>query len=351
MIWLTLLPDVVLIVAGLAMKRGKLVMCRFTAMSAVVNMLALYLSAGLTAEFANAAFLEIICAAVAKIFVIWIFTWREEPADGMLPVYLLALGVSLCFHSEAVAGMSCELLLLAFLLYSQYTGRKGRREEGYGTDHAAGYGMASGFGGKNLYLRTIEESYRKNRALMHDLNNHAIAMRSLADGGKQEELIRYIDAFSRKVKENMFPVRSGSIVLDALLADKYHRASAQDIPMMFEEIRYCIDLDNEDLCVVLGNLLDNAIEENGKCPDAGRRRIFVRIFSGEGSLNIRVRNPLFHELTVKNGLPVSQKPDAEHHGMGMKNVRRVCGKYNGTLVWDASEKEFSVTAELFVADS
>lgn len=97
----------------------------------------------------------------------------------------------------------------------------------------------------------------------------------------------------------------------------------------------------------MGNLLDNAIEENEKCPDTAQRRISIGILSEEDSLHITVRNPLFHELKVKNGLPASEKPDAEHHGMGLKNVRRICDKYGGTLVWDVSETEFSVTADLF----
>lgn len=339
-----LLPDVVLMTAGLAKRRGKKMMCRFAALSAIVNMLALYLWAGLAAEFGNQVYLEIVCAAGAKIFVIWIFIRKEEPAEGMLPVYLLVLGVSLCVHSSAAAGMFCELLLLVFLLYAEYDGRKKRRQEADREKDREGHDRA---GGKALYLQTIEESYRKNRALMHDLNNHAVAMRALADSGKYEELVQYIDTFSRKVGENIFPVHSGSIVLDALLADKYHRASSREIPVLFEEVRYCAVTDDEDLCIVLGNLLDNAIEENVSCPDAEQRRIFLRIVSDENSLNIRVRNPLFHELTVKNGLPVSRKPDAEHHGMGLKNVRRVCDKYGGTLVWDVSEKELSVTVELF----
>lgn len=339
---ISLVLDAGLLAAGLAKRRGKMLLCRFVAISAVVNMSAIYLSEGLRLEFGAAAFLDGACAAAAKLFVILIFIQREEPAEGMLPVYLLSLVVSLCRHRIPAAGLVCELALLTFLLYSEQAGRERQRRE-------AEERAQDSTGGHDMYLQTIEDSYRKNRALMHDLNNHAIAMRALAVNGEYGELVQYIDAFSRKVKDNMFPVRSGSIVLDALLADKYHRAARLDIPVIFEGIRYVADFGNEDLCTVVGNLLDNAIEENGKCRDAAKRRISVWISSEEDSLRVTVRNPLFHELKVKNGLPVSEKPDAEHHGMGLKNVRKVCDKYRGTLVWDASETEFSVTADLFRA--
>lgn len=340
---MSLLLDVGLTVTGLAKRRGKMLMCRFAAMSVLVNMSAFYLSEGLAAEFGAVAFLEAACVAAAKLFVIWIFLQKEEPAEGMLPVYLLAVAVSLCRHADPAAGLVCESILLLFVLYSDHAGREGRRREAEE--------LAEGTPRRHdLYLQTIEDSYRKNRALMHDLNNHAIAMRALADNGEYGELSQYIDTFSQKVKAGMFPVRSGSIVLDALLADKYQRAAGLDIPILFEEIRYTVDLDNEDLCTIVGNLLDNAIQENRKCRDTAKRRISISISSREDSLRVRVRNPLFHELKVKNGLPASQKPDAEHHGMGLKNVRRVCDKYGGTLVWDATETEFSVTADLHLAE-
>ena len=336
---MSLILDAGLAITGLAKRKGGLWTCRFAAMSAIINVSVYYVSKGLTAEFGDAAFLQAACAAAAKIFVIWVYTQRAEPVKTVLPVYLLSIAVSLCIHSNPAVGLVGELFLLFYLLYSEGAGRKVQEREAEGV---AGIKPDR----NDVYLQTIEESYRKNRALMHDLNNHAIAMHALAANGEYEELIQYIDTFSHKVKDNMFPVRSGSVVLDALLADKYHRAARQDIPVLFEKVRYSSDLESEDLCTVIGNLFDNAIEENLKCRDTGQRRISICILSEEDSLHITVRNPLFHELKVKNGLPASEKPDAEHHGMGLRNVRRVCDQYNGTLIWDVSEQEFSVTVDL-----
>lgn len=342
LLW-SLILDAALAAAGLAKRRGKLWLIRFAALSVIVNLNAFYLSAGLTAELGEAAFLTAACVAAAKIFVVWIFVQKEKPAEEILPVYLLCMAVSLCIHINPATGMACELALLAFCLYEEHMGRERQRREAENRENA---GLEEE-GGQGLYLQAIEDSYRKNRALMHDLNNHAIAMRALADNGEYKELEQYIDTFSRKVKENLFPVRSGNLVLDALLADKYQRAAGLDIPVLFEGVRYCACIRSEDLCIVVGNLLDNAIEENRKCREPGQRRISVRISSKEDFLRVTVTNPLFHELKVKNGLPASEKPDAEHHGMGLKNVRRICDKYGGTLVWDASDAQFMVTAELF----
>lgn len=166
---ISLMLDVGLMLAVLAKRKGKMLLCRFITMSVLVNMSTFYLSEGLSAEFGAAVFLEVVCAAAAKLFVIWIFIQKEEPAEGMLPVYLLSVVVSLCIHSNPVAGLFCELTLLFFVLYFEHkSGERQKREAEELTE--------SMHSGHNLYLQTIEDSYRKNRALMHDLNNHAIAM-------------------------------------------------------------------------------------------------------------------------------------------------------------------------------
>ena len=51
-------------------------------------------------------------------------------------------------------------------------------------------------------------------------------------------------------------------------------------------------------------------------------------------------------MKVQNGLPASDKPDLEHHGIGLKNVRRVCDKYHGTLLWEDTDGTFTATARL-----
>ena len=179
LLW-SLILDAALAAAGLAKRRGKLWLIRFAALSVIVNLNAFYLSAGLTGELGEAAFLTAACVAAAKIFVVWIFVQKEKPAEEILPVYLLCMAVSLCIHINPATGMACELALLAFCLYEEHMGRERQRREAENRENA---GLEEE-GGQGLYLQAIEDSYRKNRALMHDLNNHAIAMRALADNGE-----------------------------------------------------------------------------------------------------------------------------------------------------------------------
>jgi len=334
--------DAGLLITELSKRSGKLKICRLMAMSAIINMSAFYVSAGLAGEFGDSVFLKAAGMASAKIFIVWSFLQKKRPTADLLPVYLLSIAVSACIHSDPMTGLLCELFLLSCLLYSEKMDSKEHMHE---KEKTASVPPEE----NRLYLQTIEDSYRKNRALMHDLNNHAIAMHALAVNGEYEELVQYIDTFSQKVKDNMFPVHTGNLVLDALLADKYHRASKRNIPVLFEKVQYSADIRNEDLCIVVGSLFDNAIEENEKCRNAAQRKISICILSEEHSLSITVKNPLFHEMKIKNGLPASDKLDVEHHGMGLKNVRRICDQYQGTLTWNISEQKFSITASLYTS--
>lgn len=309
---------------------------RFVSYCAVINALAYYMITGLDSAFGVSILFEIICVIAAKIFVVLMFITVSDKANRrFIPNYIVVTLVSFCIHENAAVGIISAIILLLFILYTERSTLEKAEGTQVQTNNESG-----------LYLKTVEDNYRKNRALMHDLNNHIIAMRSLAENKHYDELESYINSLSEKVSENIFPVKSGNIVLDSLLADKYHRARRDGTFIEFEAVNYNIRFSDEDLCAVVGNLFDNAIEENLRSSDKEKRYIKVNINTSEETLTVKLINPLFHELKIKDGLPSSAKPDVEHHGMGLKNVRRICDKYNGELVWNTDNGDFEINARL-----
>lgn len=333
-----LLELVLLAVKGYKTRKVEILL-KMAAFMGIVNSVAYYMIVGLTASFGEQLLFPVICTVVAKIFSVWIFLQTSKAEKKNCPVFLLVLLLSLCLHGYPIVGIASELVQLLFLLYIE---RQMPVEEEKPLIRQRE---------NNQYLATIEESYRKNRALMHDLQNHIIALRSLAEAKEYEKLLAYTDSMAEKVAENLFPVRSGNLVLDALLADKYHTARRNQIFVEFVSVRYQADLDSDDLCTVIGNLFDNAITENRKSNHAEERRISVSICTQEEWLTVELKNPLFHTISVKNGLPASEKPDVEHHGIGLRNVRRVCDAYSGELLWNDSDGIFTVTARLKVTSN
>ncbi|MCH5333663.1 MAG: sensor histidine kinase [Agathobacter sp.] len=335
----SLVIDIALLAAKFFLTRYKVIAIRFLALAVIVNTIAYYMVSGLAASFGQNLLASAVCTLTAKIFVVWFFQQSGEQEIANAPVYLVTILLSLCLHANPISGIGTETVLLLFLLYVE-------RVKPDPEEKAPAKKRES-----DIYLMTIEDSYRKNRALMHDLKNHMIALRSLAEKKEYDKLLQYTDTLTEKVSENLFPVHSGNLVLDALLADKYHTARRNKIYVEFVTVNYNIDLDSGDLCTVIGNLFDNAIAENLKTSLTDDRRISVLIHTAEEWLIVEIKNPLFHELNIKNGLPASDKPNLEHHGIGLKNVRRVCDKYGGELLWNDADGIFTVTARLKITSN
>jgi len=337
-ILISLILDVILLVIITVKNKNILPLLRFAAFSVVINLFAYYISIGLNKSLGTNILFDIICAAASKIFIIYIFSVFRQNKKAQSPAaYLMIISVSLCFYSTPLPGIVSGIILLVYLLYAEYSTKDEIKPD-----------LPQSTNENSLYIRTIEENYRKSRELWHDLNNHILAMRSLSETKKYDELEDYINSLSEKIAGSAFPVKSGNIILDALIADKYHRAKKAEIYIEFESIDYRNTIDAEDLCVIVGNLFDNSIEENLRLPNKDDKFIKLYITSMDDILVIHFKNPLSHELTIKNGLPSTVKPDVVHHGMGLKNVRRVCDKYKGELLWTSENGIFEITARIYI---
>nr|WP_254304831.1 ATP-binding protein [Rathayibacter sp. VKM Ac-2835] len=97
-----------------------------------------------------------------------------------------------------------------------------------------------------------------------------------------------------------------------------------------------------DITSVFGNALDNAIESSVRVPDLERRLIRVAVFSQNELLMIRVENTFDGRLRIVEGHPVSLKPDPSQHGFGLRNIRGVAEKYDGTVTFESRENWFSL---------
>jgi len=345
-LWISFVFDAMLIIYIAAKAKNIKAPSRFVAFSSIINLFAYYIACGLNTAFGVNLLFDVICTITAKIFVVCAYYFfRQRKTSQSFIVYIIVITISLCVHTIPLIGIISELVLLVYLLRFEYSNIKntGKSDVSVKQDNAAALLNENG-----VYLRTIEENYRKTRALWHDLNNHIICMRSLIEDKQYDELEIYVNALSEKIASGVFPVKSGNIVLDALMADKYQKARKADIYVEFENINYHNAIDAEDLGIIIGNLFDNAIEENLRSPNKETRFIKIYMTSIDDTLVIRFKNPLLHDLTVKSGLPFTTKPNTVHHGIGLKNVRRVCDKYNGELLWSSENGIFEITARLIL---
>ncbi len=178
-------------------------------------------------------------------------------------------------------------------------------------------------------LDVIMESQERIRALRHDMKNHILALQMLLQKRDWEETSRYLSSMQDFMTNPSEYIATGNESIDSLLNYKLQRANeVLDKVAARVSIPEKLMLHSFDLNVVLGNLLDNAIEAAGQTEEK-ELNITIRLEKGILFLHMRnscqgIGNGRIHHLETT-------KEDAANHGIGLGNVQRIIEKYHGEM--------------------
>lgn len=100
-------------------------------------------------------------------------------------------------------------------------------------------------------------------------------------------------------------------------------------------------ISQRDLCIVISNLVKNAVEAVEKLQVADRKILF-EVQQGKKALNIHMENTIIDEIKMKDGLPITTKEDKKNHGLGLWNVRNVIEKYKGSCIFKTENHYYVV---------
>lgn len=199
---------------------------------------------------------------------------------------------------------------------------------------------------QQAYFDEIDKRYQETRRLWHDFNNHLLAVKALYSTGNTAEAEKYIDELSDHGREFLLPVKTGSNVVDLLLFRKYQQAQEQSATLSFTigcNLKNC-GIADYDLCSLLGNLLDNAMEactnQEGSC------EISLRMEEQNSLLFLSCQNPFQGDRQEQNGLFPTTKNDSFNHGIGLQSVKQICRKYRGSMDIQCQNQIFTVTVLL-----
>lgn len=188
------------------------------------------------------------------------------------------------------------------------------------------------------------EQLMKNRQailqMLHDEKNHLISIDSLAASGDCEmirEYIQKLDVTKMSVSKTFY---SGHPVVDAVIDEKRNLAKSTGIDMDIKlHLPKHIGMENVDLCIVLGNALDNAIEACNRMEEAELPKSIKLIMSiSNKHLIISITNPCDTEIDVST--LTTSKPNKEMHGFGLQNIKMTVEKYNGNTQIAFKNKTF-----------
>ena len=134
-------------------------------------------------------------------------------------------------------------------------------------------------------------------------------------------------------------------IVNALIFMKHREMKQSGISLVYRiHLEKDCFVENSDLCRILSNLLDNAIEACREIPDAEIRLTCMPV---KHTLLIKTENPVSDVIRFhKSGLPLSSK-EGLGHGRGLASVKEIAGKYHGTLKIEADTDKFTVSVNLF----
>ncbi|HBY90027.1 MAG TPA: hypothetical protein DEO37_06280 [Aerococcaceae bacterium] len=191
------------------------------------------------------------------------------------------------------------------------------------------------------HLRLLESHNEEWRQFRHDIKNRLTPLYGFIRQYPNSELESIlIDIVPDNLQKPV--IETGHIAIDGIINSKLHSVSDNEIEVITDiVVPKDIYIDSIDLAVLLGNLLDNAIE--GCLTVEANRIIKLKILFEGNRLKVRIANT-FDGIVNKQGQQIlSRKDDTSIHGFGLKSVQRIVEKYQGLLKIDHTQETFTVS--------
>lgn len=198
---------------------------------------------------------------------------------------------------------------------------------------------------KNMY-ETMLVKNEEIRKIKHDMNKQMICLRELACQGNVDNIKKYINDLEGQLKQiDQRYYQVGNDVIDAIL-NYYLAMLDEEVDITLKGRCECdIDVNQLELCTIIGNLVENAVEEVSKTKNMGRY-ISIKLETGKFYIIIEIENSMFEEKTKKNRLFVTEKKDKLNHGWGLINIREVAEKNHGRFEFEAENEKFTARVSL-----
>ena len=193
----------------------------------------------------------------------------------------------------------------------------------------------------------VNRAYQVNARLFHDLHNHIGVLRQFLTHEKYGEAVRYLDELQAPVRNLTATVWTGDETADYLINSK--AAMAEEAGIRFQaqvEFPRHTNIRSVDLCAILGNLLDNAIEAARQVTDPSGRTVALTIRRIHQMLVIKVENSFAAAPVQEGGELKTTKTEGGLHGWGLKSAQTAAEKYDGMVQAGVSGEVFRAVATL-----
>lgn len=182
------------------------------------------------------------------------------------------------------------------------------------------------------------------RSMRHDMRNNTQVLMLLLESKEYDKMREYLEEMSEGLAGTNVSSHTGDVIADAIIADKKKRAASEGIALNVTGAITGVEISPVNMCKMLGNLLDNAIEaasDPGLKDLASEFKVIDLQFKHtENFFMISVTNPCVDHPKIKDGKIVTSKSDKKNHGFGISNIRSAAEDCGGELSVSCEEKPF-----------
>jgi len=260
-------------------------------------------------------------------------TPRECTYLAMLPLFLfllLTVGLSFIDYEFLYNPMSLFLFFALFILvlviyliffkmmYLSYDKLRSQNAESQ-AQHLLAIQEAQ--------YRHVCTSIETSRRMNHDLRHHMVTLQGFLQGGRIQRACDYLEQYLDSARQVELVELCRNPVVNMVVGHYRSLALQKDIQFQARiQVPDQLSVSDIDLSVILGNLLENAIDA-ADCGEADERFIQFHMLCSGNMLAITVDNGLHGEIKKADGRYVSSKPN--HSGLGLRNIEMIADKYEG----------------------
>lgn len=266
----------------------------------------------------------------------------------LIPTVTMLLIIFFNFNTAVFVGLSSIMALVVAasffavtaLLFG-YSAKIARAEE-----HEKALSESLGLQRENF--ERISRSVDAARQYRHDMRHHLKILAGMAQQNDSVEILEYIGELNQNAELCTPEMFCKNPAVNAVLSEYINRA--KNIGCRTEHkilIPEDFPFDQSDVCIILSNALENALNACEKCPEDGRYINLQADFSDDRKLKISVRNSCADIVKLDaEGLPVVETR-TDGHGIGLRGVKKTAEKYNGFICCACENGEFLFCAEIF----
>lgn len=191
------------------------------------------------------------------------------------------------------------------------------------------------------YYIMLDEKNTEMKKFRHDFRKHMMCVISMFEEESFSDAESYIRSLTDKFNETIPLYKTGNYIADSILSDKAQECKDKGIIFKFTGVIPEKNLNPLELCTILSNSLDNAIEACIKVSEASPQIRMASDFKNN-YWYMKIVNTSDSDIEIKNNNVLTTKSDYLNHGFGLQNIKDVVNKHKGEFKIAQIDGEFTL---------